>query len=500
LGAKRDREAVRLSVVQRWPLFPVPFVGAAALAVFQDAGATVESLPRPLLVALAVTALLQVGLSAVLRSRYVGGYTTLCVGLAFLDWPIVAIVMAAVPASFAIAARVFRRARSKFPWPRVTEFLNVAGVVMLVLAFGTTWSSGALAPVAQPGLTAAVGTGPDIYLILLDGHPRGDTMVKDFGLDSRQFLGRLERLGFSVADRAHSNYNFTGLTLASMFNMAQVKSIPGLDAQESPVAQYRALSRAINRGPALDELRALGYEIVTVPSPAGVLTLYTADRVIDDGSITQFEFSLLEVGITPLVLPDVQRTLVMGSLRNRVASSLEQTIELARERSNRPKFVFTHVMSPHAPVLFTSDGDPVDGWPCYPKCSAFDFGWRYGTDALEPIAGQIEYLDRRIVETVEQILDVSREPPIIIIFSDHGARHRPDDQDEMLRSLLVAYTPSQSGVLPSDASLVNLFPRLLNAYFGTGLSLTSEESYPMELTELATKGPLNLEQALVLPP
>ena len=481
---------------RQWPFYPVPFVAAAMLAIFSEATATVESLPRPVMVALATTTVLLLALSAVFRSRHVGAYATLCIALTILDWPIVGVLMAALPASVALASWIFRRARSGIPWPRVTEFFNTAGLVLFALSIGTTWSSGALASAAPTGPgapTDGARTGPDIYLILLDGHPRGDTMVEDFGLD-RTFLGGLERLGLQVADRAHSNYNFTSLTLASMFNMVQVQSIDGLDARQPQATQSRALARAINHASVFEQLRGLGYEIVTVPSPAGIVTLQSADRIVDDGAITQFEFEALQVGVTPLLLPDVQRSLVMGSLRARVLAGLEQTVELARERTGRPKFVFTHVMSPHAPVLFSADGTPVDGWPCYPKCSAFDFGWRYGNEALAPIAGQIQYLDTKVIGTVEQILQASPEPPIIILFSDHGSRHRVDDREEMLRSLLVSFTPGQTGVFPENATPVNLFPRLLNEYFGTGLPLSSEESYTTNLSELQTKGPLNLER------
>ena len=325
-------------------------------------------------------------------------------------------------------------------------------------------------------------------------------MIEDFGLDVGPFLGKLEGLGFHVSDKAHSNYNFTILTLASMFNISQISAIDGLDAGQTPAAQFRALARALNAGSAFEHLRDLGYEIVTVPSPAGVVTLYSADRVIGGGSITQFEFDTLLSGITPLVLPDVQRTLVMGSLRGGILDNLERTVGLAQERTGRPKLVFTHVMSPHTPVLFTGDGAPIDGWPCYPRCSPFDTGWRYGDEAIGPIAGQIEYLDSLVVETVERILAASPEPPIIILFSDHGARHDPDDHDEMLKSLMAAFTPGMTGVFPDDASNVNLFPRLLNAYFGTDLPLSSEESYMIPLSRLIAEGPLNFEPRLGLGP
>jgi hypothetical protein len=482
-----------LRPLQRWALYPALFVSAAILGLFARSAASIESLPRPLVAAVGVTILVQLVLSIVLRSRFTGAYLTACIGLAMLDWPILATLLAAVPVSFAFATRMVRHGGSAFPWSRATAFLNLVGVLLLVLSIAAAWSSGTLATRSLPAVAAKAGPGPDIYLILLDGHPRGDTMHEDFGVDSEAFLGPLERIGFDVSERARSNYNLTSLTLASMFNMEQVQSIPALDSGQSPVNQQRALTKAINAGSALGEFRARGYEIVTVPSPVEELTLYSADRVLDDGSITEFELSVLQAGITPLLLPDVQRTLVMDSLRGRVLDSLIKTVEVARTVSDRPRLVFTHVMSPHAPVLFDADGSPVEGWPCYPTCSAIDFGWRYGSAAIEPLAGQIEYLDSRVVDTVKGIIDASPEPPVIIVFSDHGARHDLDDREEMLCSLLVAFTPGRSGVFPADTTLVNIFPRLLNAYFDARLPLAPERGYTTDLTQLHTNGPLSLE-------
>ena len=478
--------------MQRWPVFSFLLIVAALLALHSGATATVESLPRPLLIVLTITLLLQVVLSAIFRSRHAGAYATLCLGLFLLDWPLAETVLAAIPVSVALAAWIVRRTRSTFPWPRATEFLNILALVTFALVVASSWSGGSLAP--MPGSTVATSaarTGPDIYVILLDGHPRGDTMEADFGLGSGEFIGPLEQLGLDEVDEAHSNYNFTALTLASLFNMAQVRAIPDLDRKASPPAQWRQLARAINTGTVLDELRGRGYEIVTVPSPAEVTSLHAADRVIDDGSITQFEFEILESGLNPKILPDVQRSLVMGSMRARVRHSLEATVALAEERGGRPKLVFTHVMSPHAPLLFTEDGAPVDGWPCYPDCSVFDFGWRYGDEAVQALGGQIRYLDARVLETVRGILAASAAPPVIVLFSDHGGRHHPGDHAEMLRSLLVTYTPGKTAIFPDHASLVTLFPRLLNAYFDARLELSSEESYYVDLSSLVVGGPLS---------
>ena len=88
---------------RQWPFYPVPFVATAGAAIFSEATATVESLPRPLMVALATTTVLLLALSAVFRSRHVGAYATLCIALTILDWPIVGVLMAAIPASAALA-------------------------------------------------------------------------------------------------------------------------------------------------------------------------------------------------------------------------------------------------------------------------------------------------------------------------------------------------------------------------------------------------------------
>ena len=477
--------------LRHWPVYPFAIAAAAMLGLFLEAEATVEGLLRPLLAAVAVTVLLQVGLSAAFRSRHIGAYAALCIALLILDWPALGAILAGIPASVALAARIVRRGQSRFPWPRTTEFLNLVGIALLGLSVVVTWSSGALSATVRPDPATKVGFGRDIYLILLDGYPRADTLLKDFGLDNSPFLAEMEGLGFEVADSAHSNYNFTALTLASMFNVQQIEDVDGLnDPSPNAATQFRALSKSINSGRAFHELRSRGYEIVSVPSPAGIVSLRSADRIYDNGAITEFEMGVLASGITPLLFPGVQRTLVMNSLRDRVVQELDTTADLAKERTERPKFVFTHIMSPHAPVLFGADGTPREGWPCFPGCGAFDGGWRYGDDILDPMAGQVQHLNDLVVHTVEGIIAASPEPPIIVVFSDHGGRHHLDDRAEMLRSLLLTYTPGHAGLFPDDTSAVNLLAYLLNGYFAANIPMASEQTYYVDVSELQSKGPL----------
>jgi hypothetical protein len=296
----------------------------------------------------------------------------------------------------------------------------------------------------------------------------------------------MEALGFDSADRARSNYPLTALTLASMFNMRHVDSLEGLESPPARVQdQYRLLARAINKSDGIDAFRERGYEIVTVPSPFSNLALYAADRRLDDGRLTEFELAILQQGMLPDVVPSLQRSWQTDDLRARVTTTLDRTVELAKERGGRPKFVLSHLMSPHAPVLFGPDGSSRHGWPCFPRCSAFDPGHAY-PDALvaEAIAGQVTHLNDLVVDAVRKIITTSERPPIVIVFSDHGLRHNPDDRAEMLRSLLLAYTPGHPGLVPDDATPINLLARILNAYQGAAIPLASEESYWVDFLHL----------------
>ena len=184
-------------------------------------------------------------------------------------------------------------------------------------------------------------------------------------------------------------------------------------------------------------IRASGPRSRLRPLPAGVTTLARPTARWDYGAITQSEFEILQFRITPPLL-DLQRVLVIDLLRSRVLDGLERTVEPAWERSLL-KFVFTHVMSPHARCSSRADRAPVDGRPCYPKCSAFDHGWTFGEECAPSglLAGQIAYIDDRVAETLWNgscMRAPNRRPTFLL---EPWGRHCPTDRPEMLQSLLV---------------------------------------------------------------
>jgi hypothetical protein len=479
------------------PIYPVTFVIAWMVALLGESTAAVHALPRPLVFGAILVVIALIAFTLFLRNRHLAAILVLLVEMTLIGLGAAALLVGLVIAvSLAMDVRR-RRPIGRGPWWVVTHGLNLLTVILLGIVLTRGFLEGTLSPPERlgPAERGPIQEGlPDIYLVLLDGYPRSDTLARDFGYDDTLFLETMGGLGFTTASESHSNYNGTELTLASMLNVAHVADLPEVaDHQHTPQGQSRVLTRAINQGRALDALRGVGYEIVTAPSEYSSVTLYDADRTIAGGEISSFELEILQQGTMREILPDLQRSWLSDQHRARLSTTFETLGALAAERTGHPRFVLAHLLAPHAPVVFGPHGEPRDGWPCFPTaCSIFYGGQAYGGATLPLIRDEIEYLDVRIQSAAEQILARSERPPVIIFFSDHGSRHDFDDSDEMLRSFFVASTPGRPGLFPEDVTPINIIPRLLNAYAGTNLSMATEESYVVDMRTVETSGMLNL--------
>ena len=197
------------------------------ICVFADLTAAVEVLPRPLFVVAIVTLAFQVVLSLFLGDRDKGAFVTVLLVAALIGQRQLLAILLVVPLAMAVAALLFRRSLPTIPWARFIEALNIIVVLTLGMSVLGNWNSGVFESRAgEHRPTAAFGTGPDVYIILLDGYPRSDTLQEEFGFDNSHFLDEMELIGFEVAPLAHSNDNATILTLASMLNMRQISRHP----------------------------------------------------------------------------------------------------------------------------------------------------------------------------------------------------------------------------------------------------------------------------------
>jgi hypothetical protein len=492
-AAARSRPLSRWLAVPRAPLYPPLVTLAFVLFDYAASNVLLEALWRPLLVALVITILLQLALGALLRGADAGAFVVLMLQFALLGLPAVTLVLGAwLVAGIAIAIHR-RRGLKHVPWRRATRVLNAVAIVLLAQVIVTTALGGGLA-FGRSSWSIAQGTpaadAPDVYLLLLDGYPRGDTLQTRFGFDNAPFLSSMESMGFDVATNARSNYDVTVLTLASMLNGEQIATLIPNPPDARP-EQFRELTRLINQGTDLQRFRQAGYEIVSVPSEYYEGTVVDADRNLDTGELSSFEMQLLQTGYLRTAFGGVMKTALPEQHRERVFHQFDSLEGLAAERGRGPKVVLTHLLVPHMPLAFNRDGSAAPGLSCFPmSCTLFTYGDQYRADTIAAMDDQVAWLNDRVEGVVRDIQAKSSRPPVIVIFSDHGTRFWSEDRAEMYRSLFLAATPGHSGLFPDDTTPVNVLTRLLNAYTGSSYPLASEELYWLDTRHVDASGVL----------
>jgi hypothetical protein len=450
-----------------------------------------SSLLRPVLVAAGCAALLTAVAWFALRDRWDGAMLAgIIVALVILPFPLfrlwqgfggqlgLIVVALAITALVATPVLVAVRARVQGrPIPRPSAGrLNEFAIVLLLVVFatnslddvGTAAARITAAPpvVDQPEPPSAP---PDIVIILLDGYPRADVLERQLGIDNSGFISALSDRGFDVALDSNSNYVFTGLTLASMFQMRYMGEGELSPEIGSSGRGHDLLRHATTSGLAWTAMRNAGYEIVT--SPPGwdhVSLVEISDRVINDGHITHLEQSLLEQTLLLDLLTVISPEAITGSLRDRLAGAFDSLETFASEDRSDPAFLFLHVPAPHPPILVDEEGELL---AVGPRSLSGNSPAAMGLTRSEYAArwrGEIGYLNRRVIQAVDRLQSANPDT-VIIVMSDHGYGQeiQTTDPESRFATLFAAYTPQAPGVLADSPTPVNLMPRILNRYLGT---------------------------------
>ena len=167
--------------------------------------------------------------------------------------------------------------------------------------------------------------------------------------------------------------------------------------------------------------------------------MYTADRLVGGSSLNAFESDLFR--LSPISRLGIVSDWIIDSFRHRVIDELHAVAGVV---SDRPVFVWAHVLNPHAPAIFDRNGGALKH-PCYPlRCPFFEpnaEAMGLTNDALEErLVGQVDYLNGLVEQAVSSI--AARDPSaVIVILSDHGARDA-DPGDEYFHNFLAARTPA----------------------------------------------------------
>ena len=403
--------------------------------------------------------------------------------------------------------------RTKLPLTNPTIVMNVVALTMLlppvidVLQYNWADSQGAdpgitgveaRLPIGRAGPSSA--TLPSIYHIVLDGHGRDDIYADYFDFDNAGLRQFFVDKGFLLSRVSRSNYTQTALSFASMLNGDYLQELLGdLDSRagkddRAPVfrlirdnAVFAALAKAGYRIQSYDSGYAgtdfSGTSVKTLsPNYAGLLGF---------GFLDEFQSEFLNLTPLPRIL-----TLVLGRDRLSNFAIRRERIEFAFDnlgkpwtigegagRNFSPTYNLVHILGPHGPHLYRADGtpfNPTEANATGDSCAIIGEGGVASEVYIERHVNYVQYLNQRLMQAIERILQSHEQQVIILVTSDHGPGSsceadnllKPAYLRERTAILLALYLPDrEKGAAFLRQTPVNLYRLLFNQYLGADLPL-----------------------------
>lgn len=314
---------------------------------------------------------------------------------------------------------------------------------------------------------------PDVYFFLLDSYARADLLKRAYGFDNGEFLRALEQRGFFVAECSQSNYVRTELSLASTLNMQYLQHLSEKFTPESTAR--RLLWDSLKHSAVRYNFESLGYQIVTFQTEFDWLNVEDADHFLSpppiSSGMTDFEGLFLRTTMARhaqdwgWVDPDAVLGVAARDRFNHVFNSIDEIVEM-----QQPTFSYIHLISPHPPFVFDANGKPThpaDFWNEQRLYSAERYEKGY--------VNQVQFLNKKLLQAIDNILAESDVPPIILIQGDHGPWLQPKERRTWI--LMALHVPGHRAKLYSSISPVNVFRLVFNAYFAGNYDMLEDVSY-----------------------
>ena len=313
---------------------------------------------------------------------------------------------------------------------------------------------------------------PNVFHIILDAYSGSSSLKKFYGFDNSEFLNELEERGLNVITDSKSNYGGTYTSLPSLLNMKYLDDYEKNEDFDNHRKQYDMIADNI----VMKNFKAMGYDIIVVHSGWGT----TRDFEIADktycGTFDSLDDSQILISIlNNSALKPFYVKLLVADQRAKILCQFD-SIPKPIENNQKPVFVFAHMLIPHHPYVFDSNGEELDTT----TLELVDVSKNRDYNYLK----QLQFTNKKILEVVDYILTNSKTPPIIVIQSDHGSTDsykntNPEDViNEAMHNLNVYYLPyGGESILYDGFSQVNSFRSIFNYYFNGEYEILEDKHY-----------------------
>jgi hypothetical protein len=293
----------------------------------------------------------------------------------------------------------------------------------------------------------------DIYYILLDAYTSNQSLKTYWGYDNSSFTDSLEDMGFFVA-RSRTKFVHTYHSMASTLNMSSDSSAI------NEMHRYDVM-RLVKNNIVAHKMKEAGYKIIN-------LSFFD----IGDNS-TYYKFSNLDGTGDKSILNRFINNTALRSISNSISefktyeehlNVLRQLENVAASKSDRPRFVYAHLLAPHQPYVMDSLSRQI---PLYKLAKS---------NSKAAYLNQLKGLNKLVLKTVSSILKHydRTNPPVIILQGDHGFRYLPDNPEEATTILNAYFFSGHGHALYTDISPYNTFRVVFNTYFKSNLRLMEE--------------------------
>lgn len=368
---------------------------------------------------------------------------------------------------FFFASRFFLK--SKFDHKKINELMNILTIFLLFInIFNITISHIEINKKRKDQKTKdihqrklfkisqnTIKKRPNIYYIILDEYAGLNSLKKIYNFINSNFVNQLKERNFFIASNSKTRYKATEKSMAASLNMRYLEKNELSNNASFTLIRNSQVSRI---------LEAVGYQINIFPITPN-LVFNNSDRVLSNTHwlYNDFNITVLKTTMFRSLIDNNLFNQNMGNyFRDRILYIFDQLKDLSKEEG--PNFFYAHIMCPHYPFVFDENGKPTQ-----PENYLEVLNKKYYLQ-------QLKFINKKVIDTIDNILKHSTVPPIIIIQSDHGPRGAVQrnrkywlDVGLSWQDIFNAYhiPDLPAGEFDNTMSHVNTFRLIFNIYFGT---------------------------------